>query len=140
MGTFCQIFAVGFPFVYSFLHHFYSPMLLIFPTHPPRPLQSQTTLALLPNLSVEPLRTSLFDTTNDQHLAMYVAALARSVTALHDLLINKAKFKDGETAAAAADGAGAGAAAAGGAGKAEEKKDGVEAKKDGGEKKADGKK
>jgi 26S proteasome regulatory subunit N8 len=61
---------------------------------------SQTALSLLPNLSVDPLRTALFEVTNDQHLAIYTASLARAVTGLHDLVVNKAKFKDGEAAPA----------------------------------------
>jgi 26S proteasome regulatory subunit N8 len=58
--------------------------------------QIQTILALLPNIHIDPLRTSFFEITNDQHLALYTASLARSVIALHDLVTNKAKFKDGE--------------------------------------------
>jgi hypothetical protein len=49
---------------------------------------------------VDPLRTALFEVTNDQHLAIYTASLARAVTGLHDLVVNKAKFKDGEAAPA----------------------------------------
>lgn len=56
--------------------------------------QIQTILALLPNLSLDPLRTSMFESQNDQHLALYMAGLVRSVTALHDLVNNKAKFRD----------------------------------------------
>jgi len=58
--------------------------------------QIQTILTLLPNIHIDPLRTSFFEITNDQHLALYTASLARSVIALHDLVTNKAKFKDGE--------------------------------------------
>jgi hypothetical protein len=79
-------------------------------THPtPRPIaaprattlhaqspRAQTILALLPNLSVDPLRSALFEVTNDEHAVMYVAALVRSVTSLHDLVANKAKFKEAE--------------------------------------------
>ena len=46
-------------------------------------------LAKLPNLSAEPLRTSLFEVVNDQHLNLYVASLVRAVTSLHDLVENK---------------------------------------------------
>ncbi len=78
------------------------------PSHPPlpsashipvpSPFPSQTILALLPNLSVDPLRTALFEVTNDQHLVLYVASLVRAVTSLHDLVSNKAKTKDGDVA------------------------------------------
>jgi len=49
----------------------------------------QQVLALLPNLSAEPLRTSLFEVVNDQHLMIYAASLTRAVTSLHDLVANK---------------------------------------------------
>jgi hypothetical protein len=49
----------------------------------------QNILNLLPNLNVEALVRSMLVKTNDMHLAMYLAALVRSVLALHDLLNNK---------------------------------------------------
>jgi 26S proteasome regulatory subunit N8 len=54
----------------------------------------QNILNLLPNLNVEALVRSMLVKTNDMHLAMYLAALVRSVLALHDLLNNKIQFKD----------------------------------------------
>ena len=54
--------------------------------------QVQQVLALLPNLSAEPLRSSLFEVVNDQHLVLYVASLVRAVTSLHDLVANKAQL------------------------------------------------
>ena len=94
-------------------------------------------LALLPNLSAEPLRTSLFEVVNDQHLNLYVASLVRAVTSLHDLVDNKKRVgslldegdgKDKDKAAAAA------AAKKGGEGGAEKKEE-APAKGDGAEKK-----
>ena len=65
-------------------------------------------LAKLPNLSAEPLRTSLFEVVNDQHLNLYVASLVRAVTSLHDLVENKKKvgslLDEGDGKAAAASG------------------------------------
>ena len=52
---------------------------------------------LLPNLNVEALVQSFFVKTNDMHLVVYLASLIRSVIALHNLLGNKAKFKDYES-------------------------------------------
>ncbi len=66
---------------------------------PPRPTHApylQTSLALLPNLTVDPLPASMFEVTNDAHLSMYIASLGRSVVALHDLLQNKRRYKDVE--------------------------------------------
>jgi len=53
------------------------------------PARAAQVLAKLPNLSAEPLRTSLFEVVNDQHLNLYVASLVRAVTSLHDLVENK---------------------------------------------------
>jgi hypothetical protein len=65
-------------------------------------------LALLPNLSAEPLRTSLFEVVNDQHLNLYVASLVRAVTSLHDLVENKRRvgslLDEGDKAAGAKKG------------------------------------
>ncbi len=52
----------------------------------------QDMLNLLPNLNVEELVKSMIIKTNDMHLVIYVGALIRSVIALHDLLVNKARF------------------------------------------------
>ncbi len=52
----------------------------------------QDMLNLLPNLNVEELVKSMIVKTNDMHLVIYVGALIRSVIALHDLLVNKARF------------------------------------------------
>lgn len=56
----------------------------------------QTILAMLPNVHLESVTSSLFEATNDQHLVLYVASLTRSVLALHDLVANKLKYKDEE--------------------------------------------
>jgi 26S proteasome regulatory subunit N8 len=56
----------------------------------------QNILNLLPNLNVEALIRSLLVKTNDMHLAMYLAALVRSVLALHNLLNNKIQVSDRE--------------------------------------------
>jgi len=52
----------------------------------------QSMLALLPNVNAEPLKTALFEVVNDEHLVLYIASLVRSVTSLHDLVINKQKL------------------------------------------------
>ena len=52
---------------------------------------------LLPNLNVEALVQSFFVKTNDMHLVVYLSSLIRSVIALHNLLGNKAKYKDYES-------------------------------------------
>jgi hypothetical protein len=62
----------------------------------PLSTQPQIALALLPNITVDPLPTSMFEVTNDAHLSIYIASLGRSVVALHDLLQNKRRFKDVE--------------------------------------------
>lgn len=49
---------------------------------------------LLPNLNVDSLVHSMMVKTNDVHLSMYLAALVRSVIALHELLMNKTKYRD----------------------------------------------
>lgn len=54
----------------------------------------QNILNMLPNLNVEALVRSMLVKTNDMYLAMYLAALVRSVIALHNLLNNKIQFKD----------------------------------------------
>jgi len=54
----------------------------------------QDIINLLPNLNVEELVKAMLIKTNDMHLVMYISSLIRSVTALHDLLNNKLKYKD----------------------------------------------
>jgi 26S proteasome regulatory subunit N8 len=54
----------------------------------------QNILNELPNLNVEALVRSMLVKTNDMYLAMYLAALVRSVIALHNLLNNKIQYKD----------------------------------------------
>jgi len=86
----------------------------------------QKMVNLLPNLGVDSLVKSMFIETNDSHLVLYIASMIRSVIALHDLVLNKIKFKEVEEtrdreektkAAAAKDGSkaktSAGAAAGG---------------------------
>jgi 26S proteasome regulatory subunit N8 len=94
----------------------------------------QQVLALLPNLSAEPLRTSLFEVVNDQHLMLYAASLVRAVTSLHDLVANKQrvgslldeggdKAKDAAKKEDAKDGGATAAAAGSGAAGAKDAKD-----------------
>jgi 26S proteasome regulatory subunit N8 len=52
----------------------------------------QTILNLLPNLNQPDLVQSMIVKTNDMHMAIYLAALIRSVIALHDLINNKIQF------------------------------------------------
>lgn len=52
----------------------------------------QTILNLLPNLNTEEMVRSLLIKTNDMHLAIYLAALTRSVIALHDLINNRIQY------------------------------------------------
>ena len=92
----------------------------------------QTLLARLPNTQLPAVVAGTYETVNDQHLVIYMAALTRSVLALHDLLANKQKFKAAEEdeagaraakEAAAKDAAAAAKAAAAAAGGEKEKKD-----------------
>ena len=55
----------------------------------PLPLHLQDTFNLLPNLNVAELSKSFAVESNDMMLVMYVAALIRSVLALHNLIDNK---------------------------------------------------
>ena len=105
----------------------------------------QQVLALLPNLSAEPLRTSLFEVVNDQHLMLYAASLVRAVTSLHDLVANKQRvgslLDDGDKAAKDAKDKDAAAKKEGGAGAGgdkEKEKEKEGAAKDGKEKDAKG--
>lgn len=52
----------------------------------------QTILSLLPNLNTEALVNSMMMQTNDMHMAIYIAALIRTVIALHDLVNNKIRY------------------------------------------------
>ncbi len=47
----------------------------------------QTILAKIPNLNSDPIPQALFEVTNDEHLVMYTASIARSVIALHNKLM-----------------------------------------------------
>lgn len=80
----------------------------------------QIAIALLPNISADPLPAALFEVTNDEHLSMYVAALGRSIVALHELSNNKRMHKEVERG----EGLVEKPAAAGGAVKKEEGKEG----------------
>ena len=57
----------------------------------------QTILNLLPNLNRADLVRSMIIKTNDMHLAIYLAALIRSVLALHDLVNNKIRYGEDGT-------------------------------------------
>ena len=48
---------------------------------------------LLPNLASEELVNAFNHKSNDQYLVVYISALVRSITSLHDLVVNKIKFK-----------------------------------------------
>eukprot|EP00529_Nitzschia_sp_RCC80_P026003 CAMPEP_0113495570 /NCGR_PEP_ID=MMETSP0014_2-20120614/29677_1 /TAXON_ID=2857 /ORGANISM="Nitzschia sp." /LENGTH=354 /DNA_ID=CAMNT_0000389471 /DNA_START=40 /DNA_END=1104 /DNA_ORIENTATION=- /assembly_acc=CAM_ASM_000159 len=52
----------------------------------------QTILNLLPNLNTEEMVQSILIKTNDMQLAIYLAALIRSVIALHDLINNRIQY------------------------------------------------
>lgn len=52
----------------------------------------QTILNLLPNLNTEEMVKNILIKTNDMHLAIYLAALIRSVIALHDLINNRIQY------------------------------------------------
>jgi 26S proteasome regulatory subunit N8 len=56
----------------------------------------QTMFNLLPNLNVESLVKSMSIKTNDYYMVIYVSALIRCVIALHNLVNNKIKYKDGD--------------------------------------------
>jgi 26S proteasome regulatory subunit N8 len=56
----------------------------------------QTLLARLPNTQLPAVVASTYETVNDQHLVIYMASLTRTVLALHDLLVNKQRFKAAE--------------------------------------------
>lgn len=54
----------------------------------------QTIVNKLPNLNLSKLVQSFMTKTNDIYLVLYVASIIRSITALHDLVNNKLKFRD----------------------------------------------
>jgi len=58
--------------------------------------QIQEIFNLLPNLKDKNLQKSFMIKTNDNMLAVYLASLIRSVTALHDLINNKLEFRVAE--------------------------------------------
>lgn len=51
---------------------------------------------MVPNLKDPELVKSFMVKTNDNMLAIYLASLIRSVTALHDLINNKLEFREAE--------------------------------------------
>jgi 26S proteasome regulatory subunit N8 len=53
----------------------------------------QTIFNLLPNLNVDEMLRSMFVKSNDFYMIIYMAALIRSVIALHNLVNNKIKYK-----------------------------------------------
>lgn len=59
----------------------------------------QTIVNKLPNLNLSKLVQSFMVKTNDIYLVLYVASIIRSITALHDLVNNKLKFRDMKTVA-----------------------------------------
>lgn len=56
----------------------------------------QALLNMLPNTQVEDVKRSMFETTNDQHMILYISSLVRAVLGLHDLVNNKTKHRDTE--------------------------------------------
>jgi len=58
--------------------------------------QLQEIFNLLPNLNGSDIIKAFMVKTNDMMLAIYVASLIRSVTALHDLINNKIEFQTAE--------------------------------------------
>eukprot|EP00536_Pseudo-nitzschia_multiseries_P011604 jgi/Psemu1/206303/e_gw1.405.33.1 len=57
----------------------------------------QNILNLLPNLNTEEMVRSILIKTNDMQLAIYLAALIRSVIALHDLINNRIRYGENGT-------------------------------------------
>jgi len=51
---------------------------------------------LIPNLSDAELTKSFMIKTNDNMVALYLASLIRSITAMHDLINNKLEFRAAE--------------------------------------------
>ena len=58
--------------------------------------QLQDIFNLLPDVSQPAFKSSLYVKTNDQMLVVYLAALVRSVIALHNLINNKLANRDAE--------------------------------------------
>ena len=67
------------------------------PANPEIIANLQTILNLLPNLNNSDLVRSMIVKTNDMHMAIYLAALIRSVLALHDLVNNKIRYGEDGT-------------------------------------------
>mmetsp|Transcript_1854 Transcript_1854/g.4397 ORF Transcript_1854/g.4397 Transcript_1854/m.4397 type:complete len:319 (+) Transcript_1854:219-1175(+) len=71
----------------------------------------QEMLNLLPNIGQDPLVRAMLVKTNDMHLVMYMSSMVRCVTALHDLVNNKIRYRamyedegaEAKTSAAAAE-------------------------------------
>ena len=79
--------------------------------------QVQTLLARLPDTAAPAVAAAAHETVNDQHLVVYMAALTRTVLALHELLLNKQRFKAAEEEEESAKPQPSPQPAAGGAGK-----------------------
>lgn len=62
------------------------------PVNPEILANLQTILSLLPNLNRQDLVAAMIRKTNDMHMAIYLAAVIRSVIALHDLVNNKIRY------------------------------------------------
>ena len=58
--------------------------------------QLQDVFNLLPDMSQKTMSDSLYVKTNDQMLVVYLAALCRSIVALHNLINNKLTNRDAE--------------------------------------------
>lgn len=65
--------------------------------------QLQDVFNLLPDMSQKNMSDSLYVKTNDQMLVVYLAALCRSIIALHNLINNKLTNRDAEKKEATKD-------------------------------------
>lgn len=65
--------------------------------------QLQDVFNLLPDMSQKNMSESLYVKTNDQMLVVYLAALCRSIVALHNLINNKLTNRDAEKKEASKD-------------------------------------
>lgn len=65
--------------------------------------QLQDVFNLLPDMSQKNMSDSLYVKTNDQMLVVYLAALCRSIIALHNLINNKLTNRDAEKKEASKD-------------------------------------
>ena len=94
---------------------------------------------LLPDVNLREFVRSMYIKTNDQMLVVYIAALIRSIIALHNLINNKIQNRDAEKnegkKVTSAGGDGKGATEKGAAEKGGEKGDAAVDKKDGATKK-----